>query len=376
MKATDTGSTPRLMAQGGAPGTLKEMLLETRCQDFWIDGKPTYPGRMHHGLRVEGLLMNARMVQAIFDDENPETRLLWAYPDTQEWDPDRNTDEFCEMLAAYHRCGLLAVTVGLQGGGPKYQPDIYSAYRASAFHPNGLFKEAWKQRLVRVLNAADATGMVVILNLFYGVQARFESETSVLRAARSVMEFLLDGGWQNIILDLKNEVLPGDGPMESQGIARVFKTLHGIRRDAKGLLLGSSTFPKHHLIGEQWIEWMDVWLPHGNDSNPEELKAEIEEIRMSRAFQSKPMPIVINEDSIHLENLHAALAAGVSWGYYDQGFGSDAYQGRFDWSKQPRESRYADLSGFQTPPINWHINTPHKVSFFDALALITGMRGR
>lgn len=359
-----------------ATGTLKEMLLEIREQDFWIDGKPTYPGRRHLTHRIEGLLMNARMVQAIFDDENPDTRSLWAYPDTQEWDAERNTDEFCDMLPAYHRCGLLAVTVGMQGGGPCYTPEVYNHYRASAFHPNGLLKDAWMKRLVRVLNAADATGMVVILNLFYGAQAKFESDAAIHRAARSTLEFLLEGGWQNVILDLKNEVLPGAGTLESDGICKLFQTLADIRRDTPGVFLATSTFPKHHLLAEKWTDWIDLWLVHGNDSSPDELAAEIDQIKHSSGFRAKPMPVLINEDSIHLDNLEAAVAAGASWGYYDQGYGSGAFQGRFEWSVQPRETRFADLSGFQTPPINWHLNTPHKISFFDRLARITGMPGR
>jgi hypothetical protein len=51
--------------------------------DFQINGKPTYEGRFHQGRRIEGLLFNSRMVQAIFDDENPETRINWVYPDTK-----------------------------------------------------------------------------------------------------------------------------------------------------------------------------------------------------------------------------------------------------------------------------------------------------
>jgi hypothetical protein len=30
------------------------------------------------------------MVQAIFDDAEPDTRSQWAYPDTGAWDPERN----------------------------------------------------------------------------------------------------------------------------------------------------------------------------------------------------------------------------------------------------------------------------------------------
>ena len=31
-----------------------------------------------------------------------------------------------------------------------------------------------------------------------------------------------------------------------------------------------------------------------------------------------------------------------------------------------------DLSGFQTPPINWGINTAHKRAFFDRVREVTG----
>ena len=53
-------------------------------EDFLIDGQLTYPGREYQGHRIEGLLLNSRMVQAIYDDLNPETRGRWAYPDTGE----------------------------------------------------------------------------------------------------------------------------------------------------------------------------------------------------------------------------------------------------------------------------------------------------
>jgi hypothetical protein len=53
------------------------------------------------------------MVQATFDDLNPETRNRWRYADTQSWDADRNTREFIAAMPAWRRHGLLAVTVNL-----------------------------------------------------------------------------------------------------------------------------------------------------------------------------------------------------------------------------------------------------------------------
>ena len=48
-------------------------------QDTWlINGSPTLKGRVLGGSKIEGLLLNNRMVNAIFDDENPHTRNLWS----------------------------------------------------------------------------------------------------------------------------------------------------------------------------------------------------------------------------------------------------------------------------------------------------------
>src|SRR5690242_16657708 len=86
---------------------------------FVINGRPTYEGRTYKGTRIEGLLMNARMVQVIFDDLNPATRYKWAYPDSGKWDPERNTREFIAAMAEWRRHGLLSFTINLQGGSPE-----------------------------------------------------------------------------------------------------------------------------------------------------------------------------------------------------------------------------------------------------------------
>jgi hypothetical protein len=88
-------------------------------EQFFINGKPTYAGRVWRGHKIEGLLMNARLVQGIFDDLNPETAERWAYPDTDKWDPNRNTREFIEAMPDWRRHGLLCAVVNLQGGSPE-----------------------------------------------------------------------------------------------------------------------------------------------------------------------------------------------------------------------------------------------------------------
>ncbi|MDP6984291.1 MAG: hypothetical protein QGG05_14525 [Candidatus Latescibacteria bacterium] len=49
---------------------------------FFIDGTPTYAGCHFREEPIEGLLLNSRMIQGTFGDENPETVHRWAYPDS------------------------------------------------------------------------------------------------------------------------------------------------------------------------------------------------------------------------------------------------------------------------------------------------------
>ena len=88
-------------------------------EDFHINGRPTYAGRIWRGHRIEGLLLNSRMVQATFDDWNTNTVARWVYPDTGRWDAERTTREFIAAMTDWRRHGLLAITVNLQGGSPE-----------------------------------------------------------------------------------------------------------------------------------------------------------------------------------------------------------------------------------------------------------------
>lgn len=58
-----------------------QTIVEIKGDKFYINGKPTYPGRTWNGNKVEGLLINARMVQGIFDDINPTPLASFAYPE-------------------------------------------------------------------------------------------------------------------------------------------------------------------------------------------------------------------------------------------------------------------------------------------------------
>jgi hypothetical protein len=133
--------------------------------NFLINGVPTLQGVVWNGIDMEGLLPNSRMVQGIFDDMNPETAVRWKYPDTQTWDPDRNTNEFVAAMDDWYAHGLLAFTINLQGGSPMGYGN--KNWHNSAFYPDGSLREDYMIRLGKILDKADQLGMVPIVGLFY-----------------------------------------------------------------------------------------------------------------------------------------------------------------------------------------------------------------
>jgi hypothetical protein len=342
---------------------------------FYINGKPSYPGVSYRGKPVEGLLFNSRMIQAIFDDENPITASRWFYPDTGKWDAERNTREFCDMLPEYHRHGLLGVTVGLQGGGSIYEPEVYDHFINSAFTDEGHLKPSYFNRLYQVLSAADRAGMAVIVNFFYWRQMdRLNGEVAIRKATETATGWLLETGFRNILVDVMNEFKTGNGLLESGRIHELIEIVQQSTLDGRRLLVSSSVHPHNFITSGKWQEVQDFYLPHGNDSWADRLRAQLQEIRVTDAYQRKPRPILINEDSIYLSSLEAALEEYCSWGYYSQGYGCGGSwkHGRFDWLEHGREAQFENLSGFQTIPINWGINTTEKKAFFSKVAEITG----
>lgn len=113
-------------------------------------------------------------------------------------------------------------------------------------------------------------------------------------------------------------------------------------------------------------------MPHGNDSFADEFRAELLAFAADPVIAARPRPICCNEDSIDIASLDAALDAGVSWRYYDQGYGCGETQLKCDWQEHGREAAFDRLSGFQKVPVNWSINTDHKRAFFAHLREVTG----
>src|SRR5581483_4959357 len=261
---------------------------------FTINGALTYAGRSFRGWPIGGLLMNVRAVQAIFDDLNPATRGQWAYPDTGVWDPERNVREFLEVLPEWRAAGLLAFTVNLQGGSPegysRAQP-----WENSDFAPDGSLREAYLDRLRRVLDQADDLGMAVIVGYFYqGQDERLDDEAAVVRAVDNATGWLLDGGWRNVVVEIANECDVANYEHQIIGPFRVRELLSRAQshaRDGRRLLL-STSYRRGSLPYDDVPRVADLVLLHGNGvTDPVILYWLIDRCRTR--LRGRPIPIVV-----------------------------------------------------------------------------------
>jgi hypothetical protein len=339
-------------------------------EDFLVNGKPTYAGRFWNGQRIEGLLFNARMVQAIFDDLNPETCGRWVYPDTNVWDAERNTREFLAMLPVYRDHGLLAVTINLQGG----SPESYSRSQPwinSAFTETGGLRSDYLDRLGRCLDRLDDLGMVAIVGLFYfGQDERLRDEAAVVRSVENTIGLLLDRGSQNVVVEINNEC---DVPhyeheiLQPQRVHELIERAKSITKNGRRLLVGTS-YEGRSIPGDKVLAVSDLALLHGNGvTDPAYISGMVARTRALPSY--RPMPIVFNEDDHYdfdrlSNNLLAATAQHASWGYFDAGPGAGGSTAHSDY-----------IEGFQNVPVNWGLSTPRKRQFFRLVREITGTQG-
>jgi hypothetical protein len=331
-------------------------------EEFHLNGQPTYAGRTWKGKNLQGLLMNSRMVQGIYDDLNPATVARWAYPDTGKWDAERNTREFLAAMPEWRRHGLLAFTLNLQGGSPQgYSRE--QPWENNAFASDGALRPAYLARLARILDRADELGMVVILGYFYfGQDERLTDEAAVLRATDLATKWLLDGGWRNVLVEVNNEcnvrydhaILKPERVHEL--IERVKQTKHHGRRLLVSTSYGGNTIPLENVVRAS-----DFLLLHGNGVSKPERIAEM--VRLTRAVPGySPKPILFNEDDHFnfdqpMNNFVAAVGERASWGYFDFRMKDEGF-----------------AAGYQSVPVDWGIRSERKRGFFKLLAEMSGAR--
>lgn len=242
-----------------------QTLVAIRDTGFVVNGKPTYEGRQWKGRSIEGLLFNSRMVQGIFDDFNPETRQLWKYPDTQEWNAERNTKEFIAAMPLWRAHGLLAFTINLQGGSPTGYGN--KGWINSAFDSLGNLRQPYFARLERILNRADSLGMVVILGLFYfGQDQVLLNETAVVRAVDNAIEWLFNSGHRNVLIEINNECnikAYDHAILKPERVPELIRRVRAKERDGRRFLVGTS-FGGGTIPTAGVVQSSDFILLHGN----------------------------------------------------------------------------------------------------------------
>ncbi len=330
-----------------------------RGEAFYINGRPTYEGRYWKGNKVEGLLMNSRMVQGVFDDLNPETRDGFAYPDTGVWDANRNTAEFVENMETWRDHGVLGFTICLQGGSPVG----YGGSKCinSAFDKNGAFRDDYKGRLKLILDRADELGMVPIVSYFYFGQDQYlENEAAVLRAVDEATAWILEQGYRNVIIEIANEsdIYYDHEIIKAPNNHKLIARAKSITRDGRSLLV-STSLSGNNAPTEEIAATADFLLLHGNGISKYENMRKL--IHKTRALKNyRPMPILVNEDDNcnfdrENNNCTAAVEEYVSWGFFDF-----RYKGETDIKE-----------GYQTVPVDWGIDSERKQGFFNLVKEIT-----
>jgi hypothetical protein len=295
---------------------------------------------INNGTLAEGLLINSRMIQGISDGFN-----TWSYPDSKKWDPERNTQEFVGNMTLWKNEGLNSFTVGLQGGSPKIGS---SGYKNSAFNGDGSLKPAYVNRLKLILDKSVELKMITIVSMFYRNQVSiFGSYDNVLKASVNILEWLQNNNYTNIIIEPVNECEFSEfkkvGLHCSQHIVDLINLSKSYGFPAGNSLKGGGTVPSNDIISAS-----SIIIIHGNSlSSNSEYKKLFDSIKKSPKYRKQP--IVVNEASTKSSFLDYCISQGVGWGYYDQG-----------------SNNYKD--GYQSPPVNWSINTSKKKDFFSAVS--------
>jgi hypothetical protein len=336
-------------------------IVSIKGDQFLINGKPTYEKRYWKGYKIEGLLLNSRMVQGIFDDLNPETAGNWIYPDTKKWDPDRNTREFILNMEKWYSFGLLSFTINMQGGSPQGYSSAQPWYN-SAYKEDGSLRPDYLSRLEKILDKADEIGMVPILGLFYfGQDEHLRDEKAVANAVNNVIDWLFEKEYRNILIEINNECNVNRYDHEILKPNRIHELIEMVKIKEKngfrfyaGTSYGGGFIPQPDVVKAS-----DFILIHGNGvGNPAEISTMVEKTRKVDGYTSKP--ILFNEDDhFNFEsdqnNFTSAIKSYASWGYFDY---------------RMKDESYSD--GYQSVPVDWGINSKRKTGFFNLLKEITG----
>ncbi len=308
---------------------------------WYINGAITNPGSP-----AEGLLMNVRMVNAVFEDRGEG----WK-KQVDAFDPEENTQAFINHIPEYVDLGVNAFVISLQGGLPGYEGAINTA-----FEPDGALRKTYLKRVENVISAADKQGVVIILSCFYQRQRdhdfALENKQAIISAVRNTANWIADEGFTNVILEIANEYPHGgyrgwpdsDWLVSEAGqveLMEAAKTVHSdLLVSTSGL--GNGEFP------EALATAADFLLIHFNNTALEDYEEKI------TSLKKYGKPIVCNEDDKIGKEGAAALAYsvlnGAAWGFMESGVNQDIpfiFEGQKDDPEVYKMFKSMTTPGFQ-----------------------------
>jgi CubicO group peptidase (beta-lactamase class C family) len=262
---------------------------------WYLNGRPTHPGT-----EAEGLLMNVRMVNAIFEDRN-----------RPDFDAEKNTDEFIAVIPDYAAQGVRAFTINLQGGFPGYEGAVNSAFK-----PDGSLRKGYLKRVKRVIDTCDRNGLVVILGCYYQRQDQVLKDTQAVRAGIvNTVRWITESGFSNIVLEIANEFNHSGFDHAILGKPEGQVELIRLAKESLPDLLVSTSGLGNGRLPDNVAQASDFLLIHFNGTRLDDIPKRIQ------ALKKYGKPIVCNEDDKHGEEAAAAACLsvknGTSWGFMD-----------------------------------------------------------
>jgi len=260
---------------------------------WYLNGSLTYPAT-----QAEGLLMNVRMVDAVFEDRK-----------RPDFDAEKNTDEFITAIPDYVAEGVRAFTVNLQGGFPGYEGAVNSAFNA-----DGSLRKGYLQRVRRVIEVCDRNGVVVILGCYYQRQDQILKDAQAVRAGVvNVVRWIVESGFSNVILEIANEFNHSGFDhailKEPEGQVELIRLA---KKTSPDLLVSTSGVGDGRLP-DNVAQASDFLLIHFNGTRLDDIPKRIQ------ALRKYGKPIVCNEDDkLGTEAATAAQLSvrhGASWGF-------------------------------------------------------------
>src|SRR5262245_52153791 len=152
---------------------------------FYVNGN-----MVNSGSPAAGLLVNARMANAVFEDTKRPA-----------FDPQANTNEFVARIPDYMSARINAFTISLQGGNPGYE-----GAKNTAINPDGTLKASYMKRVAQVIDAANQKGAIIILGIYYQRQDQYVRDATAVKAGVvNVMKWVASRGYKNVIVEIANE---------------------------------------------------------------------------------------------------------------------------------------------------------------------------